>query len=532
MTSTTTDSHFGVNAGKAIKVPCKVASTVNLMLSGEQTIDGVACVEDDRVLAKNQTDGIENGIYVVSSETWTRAPDWDAVNDVIEGTLIGVNQGTTNGRTIWRVTTSGTITPGTTSVAIAAEITIADLADTTDVAKGDAMAGTRRTEANAVATTVHDVIQAMDMDVATFYEADATGVAESQAEIIAALAAMSNGRLRLKAGSYLFGDAGGSIAVTLKPGIEIYGDGPGRTIVRANDNGLVLFRYPNLSGVTQSFFHLNGMSINNNGKTGVGAIDIDGNSAAIRCSDIRLDNLYISGEEGAEMSRAVRLDFCANVSIDDVFCILCTTGIETESCTDTDMNMVKVQLGAGSGFYHHGLTGATPEDEGFRLTNCSTNGQGRGLLAQNADLMKISACSFTTCKDGPVTLQNVTQSTLSNCEYATAGLADRAGIDMDGDCSDVKFIGGTSLLNSFGVDLNGTHNIVADLTCHSNTNVDISITGSHHTVHDNHLRSTARANSLAEQAGADWNNIHDNTVARPIAALVGGNSREHDNLEY
>jgi len=124
VTSTTTDSHFGVNAGKAIKVPCKVASTVNLMLSGEQTIDGVACVEDDRVLAKNQTDGIENGIYVVSSGTWTRAPDWNDVNDVTEGTLISVNQGTTNGRTIWRVTTTGTITPGTTSVAIAAEISI------------------------------------------------------------------------------------------------------------------------------------------------------------------------------------------------------------------------------------------------------------------------------------------------------------------------------------------------------------------------------------------------------------------------
>lgn len=36
-----------------------------------------------------------------------------------------------------------------------------------------------------------------------------------------------------------------------------------------------------------------------------------------------------------------------------------------------------------------------------------------------------------------------------------------------------------------------------------NMNVDISITGSHHTVHENHHRSTANANSIAEQAGAD-----------------------------
>ena len=535
MTSVATTVRFGVNAGKAIKVPCKAGTTADITLSGEQTIDGISCVADDRVLVKDQTDGTENGIYFVSTGTWTRSPDWNDVNDVTQGTLIAVNQGTANAITLWRVATSGVITPGTTDVSITSAGTIpglSDLADATDVNLGDAMVATKRTESGAHAITVHDVIEAIDMDAATFYEADKTGVAESQSDVMEALTAMSTGILRIKAGTYLFGDAGSGIAITMRPGISIQGDGPGRTIIKANDNNLILFRYPNVSGSTQTFFHLSDMSLLSNTKTGVGAIDIDGNNAAVRCSDIRLDNLYISGDGVNPMTRAIRLDFCANTSIDDVFCILCTTGVETESCADTDMNMVKVQLGAGSGFYHHGLTGATAEDEGYRLTNCSTNGQGRGLLAQNVDFMKIAACSFTTCPSGPVTLQDVTQSTFSNCEYATAGDADQAGIDMDSDCDNVKIIGGTSLLNSFGVDLNGTHNIVADLTCHSNTNVDISITGTHHTVHDNHLRSTTNANSIAEQAGADWNNIHDNTVDKPIAALVGGNSVSHDNLEY
>ncbi len=60
------------------KDACMVASTANLTLSGEQTIDGVAVTDGDRVLVKNQTAAEENGIYVCATGAWARAEDMDA----------------------------------------------------------------------------------------------------------------------------------------------------------------------------------------------------------------------------------------------------------------------------------------------------------------------------------------------------------------------------------------------------------------------------------------------------------------------
>jgi len=113
MASVTTDRRQGVSSSAAVKVACRAASTVNLTLSGEQTVDGIAIVTNDRVFVKNQTDATENGIYDANTSDWTRSPDWDGAYDVQEGTLITSNNGTINGDTMWRVTTTGTITVGT-----------------------------------------------------------------------------------------------------------------------------------------------------------------------------------------------------------------------------------------------------------------------------------------------------------------------------------------------------------------------------------------------------------------------------------
>lgn len=114
---TSTDRRHGVNSSAAIKVPCRAATTANITLSGEQTIDGVAVVSGDRVLVKNQTTGADNGIYEASTSAWSRTSDWDGSYDVVTGTLTYVYSGTNNGW--WYVSTTGTITVGTTSVSIA-----------------------------------------------------------------------------------------------------------------------------------------------------------------------------------------------------------------------------------------------------------------------------------------------------------------------------------------------------------------------------------------------------------------------------
>jgi len=121
MSTVSTDRRQGVNVGAAIKVPCRVATTGNITLSGLQTIDGVVLAADDRVLVKDQTTGSENGIYVASTSTWQRSLDWDGQFDVKTGTLVWVTAGSTNAG-MWRVTTTGAITVGTSSIALEKEL--------------------------------------------------------------------------------------------------------------------------------------------------------------------------------------------------------------------------------------------------------------------------------------------------------------------------------------------------------------------------------------------------------------------------
>ena len=52
---------------------CVVATTANVTLSGLQTIDGVALVDSDRVLVKDQTTTTQNGIYYAKAGAWYRS---------------------------------------------------------------------------------------------------------------------------------------------------------------------------------------------------------------------------------------------------------------------------------------------------------------------------------------------------------------------------------------------------------------------------------------------------------------------------
>lgn len=116
MSSTFDDVIHGVTASVAMKAPVRVATTANITLSGEQTIDGVAVVEDDRVLVKDQTTASENGIYVCSTVAWERARDFDGNRDVVKGTMVRVASGSTLADSYWAVSTADPITIGTSSI--------------------------------------------------------------------------------------------------------------------------------------------------------------------------------------------------------------------------------------------------------------------------------------------------------------------------------------------------------------------------------------------------------------------------------
>jgi hypothetical protein len=102
--------------GLEFKASVKVATTANITLSGAQTIDGVSVVAGDRVLVKNQTSGSQNGLYVAAAGAWARSTDANASSNLTTGSFVYVDQGTSNGGTAWVLSTTGTITVGTTSV--------------------------------------------------------------------------------------------------------------------------------------------------------------------------------------------------------------------------------------------------------------------------------------------------------------------------------------------------------------------------------------------------------------------------------
>jgi hypothetical protein len=110
-------------------IPCEVATTDNLIAtytngtigvganltnSGIQSalvIDGITLAVGNRVLVKDQTTGLQNGIYVVTdigsvTENWvlTRSDDYDVISRIKKGDIVPVIKGTTNKASLWMLT--------------------------------------------------------------------------------------------------------------------------------------------------------------------------------------------------------------------------------------------------------------------------------------------------------------------------------------------------------------------------------------------------------------------------------------------
>ena len=97
------------------KASCVAATTVNITLSGTQTIDGVALIAADRCLVKNQTAPADNGIYVVAAGAWARSADMNVWLEV-PGAFAFIEQGTTQADTGWVCTSNAGGTLGTTAI--------------------------------------------------------------------------------------------------------------------------------------------------------------------------------------------------------------------------------------------------------------------------------------------------------------------------------------------------------------------------------------------------------------------------------
>lgn len=89
-----------ISVGLQFKASVRVATTININLSGTQIVDGISLAIGNRVLVKNQTSSSQNGIFVVQSGAWTRASDF-AIAMSARGAFVFVEQGNTHADTGW-----------------------------------------------------------------------------------------------------------------------------------------------------------------------------------------------------------------------------------------------------------------------------------------------------------------------------------------------------------------------------------------------------------------------------------------------
>jgi len=101
-------------AGIDSKPSVVAVSVTNIStIAGLLVVDGYQTVAGDRILLTAQTNAALNGPYIVSSGAWTRASD-----TITPQAFWFVEQGTSYAGSQWKVSTSGTITVGTTSITI------------------------------------------------------------------------------------------------------------------------------------------------------------------------------------------------------------------------------------------------------------------------------------------------------------------------------------------------------------------------------------------------------------------------------
>jgi hypothetical protein len=154
-------------SGLDVKDSVKVATTANITLSGAQTIDGVSVTTGDRVLVKDQTTALQNGIYVVAVGSWTRASDADTSAEVTPGMFTFVEEGTANADTGWVLSTNTAIVLNTTALAFA------QFSGAGQVTAGAGLTRSGNTVDVGTANSARIVVNADNIDLAT------TGVSAS-----------------------------------------------------------------------------------------------------------------------------------------------------------------------------------------------------------------------------------------------------------------------------------------------------------------------------------------------------------------
>lgn len=371
----------------------------------------------------------------------------------------------------------------------------------------------------AVTTTVQNKLQEV-VSVQDFGASPSASAAVNTSAFQAAIDSLTAGTVIVPTGTYSLN------TVTLKPGVSLKGDGPLGVNLSAAANSTIILSYV-ASGSIQTGFTVSGLRFLCGAFTGCTAISIDGNTSAIRCSKVRIENVDIEGA----FDFGVVLRFCANTFINNVFCSGVADGVYIDNCADTDITSVKVQNGSNYGFYINGGGGAF--DEGVRLISCSTNGQTYGLGINGQDWGVASGCSFTTAPSGALVASSATNWKFSSTEFAVGGVTPgNAGVSLNASCVNFSFSSCQISNNTFGMVLRGSGHTVNGCYFTANSNTDLTLDGAlYSTIADSVFRSSGSGivNSVLEENAANYNVITGNSTNLDVT-LVGADSIKRNNV--
>jgi len=205
--------------------------TLTADANGALSVDGVTVSVNDRVLVKDQSSSVQNGIYKVTATggasavfVLTRAPDADTAAELTGGTFFFVEEGTANADNGYVATHNGTPTFGTTN------ITFAQFSGAGQISAGDALTKT----GNQLDVAVDDSSIEVSSDA---LQVKASGITNAMlaGSIAASKLAGSIGNAKLSNSTITFADDSSTVANISLGGVLTILGGEGMNATFAGD---------------------------------------------------------------------------------------------------------------------------------------------------------------------------------------------------------------------------------------------------------------------------------------------------------
>ena len=198
------------------------ATLTNSGTQAALSVDGQTMASGERVLVKDQSTAAQNGIYTVTtvgdgSSNWvlTRATDFDTSTEITSGAFTFVETGSSNADSGWVMTTDGTVTVGTTSLAWsqfsgAGQITAGDgltkSGNTLNVGAGSNLL------VSADAVAICSIVTGLTTVCATNFAGTLATAAQTNVTSLGTLTALtSSGNVSFDGGTFVFNESGADL---------------------------------------------------------------------------------------------------------------------------------------------------------------------------------------------------------------------------------------------------------------------------------------------------------------------------------